>query len=89
MLSRLLAAGQREVAGDRLSVTQDRQASLDATGQLLLGHGVSSVVGDPECQPSPSVPYRSWPVTLMMGVIVVVRAGLDLLAVVWMAPQAA
>jgi hypothetical protein len=40
-------------------VAQDRQASLGHPGQLLLGHGVSSLVGDPECQPSPSVPYVS------------------------------
>jgi hypothetical protein len=26
---------------------------------LLLGHGVSSIVGDPECQPSPSVPSQT------------------------------
>jgi hypothetical protein len=29
-------------------MTKDRQASLGHPGQLLLGHGVSSVVGDPE-----------------------------------------
>jgi len=52
----VVAAGQRHVAGDLLSVTKDRQASLGATGQLLLGHRVSSLVGDPKCQPSPSVP---------------------------------
>jgi hypothetical protein len=52
----VVAAGQGDVAGDLLSVTQDRQAPLGATDQLLLGHGVSSLVGDPKCQPSPSVP---------------------------------
>ena len=51
-----VAAGQRHVAGDLLSVAQDGEASLGHPGQLLLGHGVSSVVGDPKCQPSPSVP---------------------------------
>jgi len=49
------AAGQADVAGDLFSMTQDRQATIGHPGQLLLGHGVSSVVGDPECQPSPSV----------------------------------
>jgi hypothetical protein len=53
----VVAAGQGHVAGDLLSMAQDRQASLGHPGQLLLGHGVSSVVGDPKCQPSPSVPY--------------------------------
>jgi hypothetical protein len=52
----VVAAGQRHVAGDLLSMAQDCQAALGHPGQLLLGHGVSSVVGDPECQPSPSVP---------------------------------
>ena len=52
----VVAAGQRHVAGDLLSVAQDRQASLGHPEQLLLGHGVSSLVGDPECQPSLSVP---------------------------------
>ena len=52
----VLAAGQGDVAGDLLSMAQDRQASLGHPGQLLVGHGVSSLVGDPECQPSPSVP---------------------------------
>jgi hypothetical protein len=52
----VLAAGQGDVAGDLLSVTKDRQAPLGATGQLLLGHRVSSLVGDPKRQPSPSVP---------------------------------
>jgi hypothetical protein len=49
------AAGQRDVAGDLLSMAQDRQASRGHPAQLLLGHGVSSLVGDPECPPSPSV----------------------------------
>jgi transposase InsO family protein len=35
---------------------QDRQTSLGHPEQLLLGHGVSSLVGDPKCEPSPSVP---------------------------------
>jgi hypothetical protein len=52
----VVAAGQRYVAGDLLSMAQDRQASLGHPEQLLLGHGVSFLVGDPECQPSPSVP---------------------------------
>jgi hypothetical protein len=52
----VVAAGQADVAGDLLSMAQDRQASLGHPGQLLLGHGVSSLVGDPKCQPSPSVP---------------------------------
>src|SRR5262245_33064421 len=52
----VLAAGQGDVAGDLLSVAQDRQASLGHPGQLLLGHGVSFLVGDPKCQPSPSIP---------------------------------
>ena len=52
----VVAAGQGHIAGDLLSVAQDRQASLRPSGQLLLGHGVSFLVGDPECQPSPSVP---------------------------------
>jgi len=51
----VVAAGQRHVAGDLLSMAQDRQAALGHPGQLLLGHRVSSVVGDPECQPSLSV----------------------------------
>jgi hypothetical protein len=53
----VVAAGQADVAGDLLSVAQDGQASLGHPEQLLLGHGVSSLVGDPKCQPSPSVPY--------------------------------
>jgi hypothetical protein len=52
----VVAARQGDVAGDLLSMAQDRQASLGHPEQLLLGHGVSSLVGDPECQPSPSVP---------------------------------
>jgi len=52
----VVAAGQRDVAGDLLSMAQDRQAALGHPGQLLLGHEVSFLVGDPECQPSPSVP---------------------------------
>jgi hypothetical protein len=36
-------------------MAQDRQAAHGHPEQLLLGHGVSSVVGDPKCQPSPSV----------------------------------
>jgi hypothetical protein len=52
----VVAAGQRHVAGDLLSVAQDGESSLGHPEQLLLGHGVSSVVGDPECQPSLSVP---------------------------------
>jgi hypothetical protein len=52
----VLPAGQGHVAGDLLSMTKDGQAPFGATGQLLLGHGVSSLVGDPKCQPSPSVP---------------------------------
>jgi hypothetical protein len=55
-LGRSRRQAPRHVAGDLISVTQDRQTPLGATGQLLLGHGVSSLVGDPECQPSPSVP---------------------------------
>jgi hypothetical protein len=51
----VVAAGQADVPGDLLSMVQDRQASLGHPGQLLLGHGVSSLVGDPKCQPSPSV----------------------------------
>jgi hypothetical protein len=53
----VVAAGQGDVAGDLLSVAQDREAALGHPGQLLLGHRVSSLVGDPKCQPSPSVPY--------------------------------
>jgi hypothetical protein len=53
----LVAASQRDVAGDLLSMAQDRQAPRRPSGQLLLGPGVSSLVGDPKCQPSPSVPY--------------------------------
>jgi hypothetical protein len=53
-----VAAGQRHVAGDLLSMAQDGESSLGHPGQLLLGHGVSSLVGDPKCQPSPSVPYH-------------------------------
>jgi hypothetical protein len=56
LLSSLLAAGQADVAGDLLGMAKDRQASLGHPEQLLLGHGVSFLVGDPECQPSPSVP---------------------------------
>jgi hypothetical protein len=52
----VVAAGQRHVAGDLLSMAQDGESSLGHPGQLLLGHGVSSLVGDPKCQPSPSVP---------------------------------
>jgi hypothetical protein len=52
----VVAAGQADVAGDLLSMAQDRQAPLGHPGQLLLGHRVSSLVGDPECQPSLSVP---------------------------------
>ena len=55
----VLAAGQADVAGDLFSVAQDRQASLGHPGQLLLGHGVSSLVGNPKCPPSPSVPDRT------------------------------
>jgi hypothetical protein len=57
----VIAAGQGDVTGDLLGVAQDRQAPLGHPGQLLLGHGVSSLVGDPECQPSPSVPYLGLP----------------------------
>ena len=39
-------------------MAQDRQAPLGHPGQLLLGHRVSFLVGDPKCQPSPSVPER-------------------------------
>jgi hypothetical protein len=52
----VVAAGQADVVGDLLSMTKDRQAPLGHPGQLLLGHRVSSLVGDPTCQPSPSVP---------------------------------
>jgi hypothetical protein len=57
----VVAAGQGDVAGDLRSMTQDRQTPLGATGQLLLGHEVSSLVGDPKCQPSPSVPDSKAP----------------------------
>src|SRR5512133_2517639 len=57
----VVAAGQADVAGDLLGMAQDRQATLGPPEQLLLGHGVSSLVGDPECQPSPSVPYTNDP----------------------------
>jgi hypothetical protein len=53
----VVAARQADVAGDLFSMAQDRQATIGHPEQLLLGHGVSSLVGDPECQPSPSVPY--------------------------------
>jgi hypothetical protein len=52
----VVAAGQADVAGDLLGMAQDRQATLGHPEQLLLGHRVSFLVGDPECQPSPSVP---------------------------------
>jgi hypothetical protein len=55
----VIASGQADVAGDLLSVAQDRESSLGHPEQLLLGHGVSFLVGDPECQPSLSVPYES------------------------------
>src|SRR4051812_29452614 len=57
----VVAAGQGDVAGDFLSVAQDRQAPFGRPGQLLLGHGVSSLVGDPECQASLSVSYLGGP----------------------------
>src|SRR5512133_335924 len=63
----VLAAGQGDVAGDLLSMAQDRQAPLGHPGQLLLGHRVSSVVGDPKCQPSPSVPYLACDLTRLRG----------------------
>src|SRR5215217_214307 len=53
----VVPAGQGDVAGDLFSVAQDGEASLGHPEQLLLGRGVSSLVEDPECQPSPSVPY--------------------------------
>jgi hypothetical protein len=37
-------------------MAKHRQPPLGHPGQLLLGHGVSSLVGDPECQAPPSVP---------------------------------
>jgi hypothetical protein len=52
----VVATGQGNVAGDLLGMAQDGQATPGHPEQLLLGHGVSSLVGDPKCQPSPSVP---------------------------------
>jgi hypothetical protein len=43
----VVAAGQADVAGDLLSMAQDGQATPGDPEQLLLGHGVSSLVGDP------------------------------------------
>jgi hypothetical protein len=57
----VVAAGQRHVAGDLRSMAQDGESSLGHPGQLLLGHEVSSLVGDPKCQPSPSVPEEASP----------------------------
>jgi hypothetical protein len=50
------SAGQRHVAGELLGATDDRQPVPHPARQLRVAPGISSLVGDPKCQPSPSVP---------------------------------
>jgi hypothetical protein len=52
----VVAAGQGDVAGDLLGMADDRQATPHLTRQLQIAQWVSLLVGDPKCQPSPSVP---------------------------------
>ncbi len=64
----VVPAGQGDVAGDLLNVTDDRQAAFHLAGQLRIAHWVSLLDEDPECQRSQSVPYgRSYSNTLEPG----------------------
>jgi hypothetical protein len=53
----VVAARQGDVAGDLLSMAQDRQAAWSPFGSAPARSRGLLPGGDPKCQPSPSVPY--------------------------------